>query len=866
MEVFRSRLEPSSRNGAVQRFEMLVDLGGQRRSHLAGAPGAAAGAGSAGIIEQQCAPLRRILDLGKPVATCSDAPNRQQQQAGRDRLAQKSVKSCVAQAFALLGTAVGGQGDDAGRQAAARLAANALPGRQAVHVGHMKIHQQDIEVPCATAFDGLEAAGRELQRSYRRGKCGLYEIAVDFVVVHREDRQVLDFLMEVIVHGAQYTPMSPNLKCFHLLLALAAGMGSEQGCAALKLEMDAGPTRLANLNFERIEIRHRDATHVKLYGMSHAAVGSLGDLAADCPQQSGLPCATGTVVWTSAGRDSLTFGFERDAEQVRLTGDSGARLLYRRADDGSAALDFRDLPFDWVPSSVREAVGVSSLSGSLAGSLGLDSDSLRASFDIRELGFDTPEGRFAGDGVAVAVRLAWRLAEREGWLEADWNAGELLLGPAYLPGAEMPLELRLEGAQAEESLWRIARFELFRKEALAIGGDARIRVDESLRIESLDLEIEYAELGPLWAQGLDSLAGTLGGSKFQPTGRIDGRMRIEENALVSAGLRLSEVGVDDAAGRLELQGLGAWIGWDRDSESLDFGANWSDARLYRIPLGPGAFDFSSGDDGTLALTDSFRLPVLDGVLVVERLAWRDWARPERQLTLDARLEPIELSGLTNALGWTEFGGRLSGRFPGIRVSGSVIDVQGGLDIELFGGHARVDGLSIERPFGSLPALAADIEFESLDLEQVTGAFEFGRMLGLMSGYVRELRLLDWQPVRFDAWFETLETSPQRKISQKAVGSISSLSGGGSAALSSTLLRWFDDFPYRKFGLGCRLAANVCEMRGLHEAEQGGYVILEGRLIPRLNIVGFKRRVDWPRLLSQLQAAAASSESAPPADP
>jgi len=341
--------------------------------------------------------------------------------------------------------------------------------------------------------------------------------------------------------------------------------------------------------------------------------------------------------------------------------------------------------------------------------------------------------------------------------------------------------------------------------------------------------------------------------------RLSGNVRFENDAIVSAGLRLADVDIGDGDERLAVTGLGAWLGWDMSAASLELGANWQSAKLLRIPLGASALAFRTDGAGTLALVDSFRLPVLDGALVVERLAWRDWVRPDRQLALDARLEPIELAALTRALGWTEFGGRLSGNFPGIRLSGSVIDVQGGLELDLFGGSARINGLSIERPFGSLPALAADMEFDSLDLEQVTGAFEFGRMLGLMSGHVRDLRLLDWQPVRFDAWFETLERSPDREISQKAVDSISSLSGGGSAAISGTLLRWFDDFPYRKAALGCRLAENVCRMRGLRDAENGGYVILEGRFIPRLDIVGYQRRVDWPRLMAQLAAATESAE-------
>lgn len=650
-----------------------------------------------------------------------------------------------------------------------------------------------------------------------------------------------------------------KFKRFQVALALAGGFGLQQGALALQLEIDAGPTRLGELSVERIEIRHGNATHVELHGMSHPATGALGDLVADCPRQPAQPCAAGTLVWSGAGRDSLAFGFERTGDEVRLTGESDARARFRWLDAGAGELDFRNLPFAWIPQSVREVAGISALSGTVAGQAGFDSGMLHATLAVEKLAFDTQDGKFAGDGVSLGARLAWRFTEQAGWLEAEWNAGELLLGPAYLPVPDRPVRLRLDGHREENSLWRIGRFDLFREETLAMGGDARIRLGETFQVDLLNLEIEYAQLGPLWTQGLDSVAATLGWGQLEPAGRVTGRLSIEDHALASAGLRLSDISVDDAADRVGLQGLSAWLGWDRAAETLELAANWTDARLFRIPLGASAFEFRSRDDGTLALTDSLRVPVLDGALVVERLAWHDWAGPERQLELDARLEPIELSELTRALGWTEFGGRLSGSFPGIRVTGSVIDVQGGLDIELFGGSATVNNLSIERPFGSLPALAADIEFQSLDLEQVTGAFDFGGMLGLMSGYVRELRLLDWQPVRFDAWFETLTDSPQRKISQKAVDSISSLSGGGSAALSATLLRWFDDFPYRKFGLGCRLAANVCRMRGLHDAEQGGYVILEGRLLPRLDIVGHQRRVDWPRFLAQLEAAAASAE-------
>jgi hypothetical protein len=34
----------------------------------------------------------------------------------------------------------------------------------------------------------------------------------------------------------------------------------------------------------------------------------------------------------------------------------------------------------------------------------------------------------------------------------------------------------------------------------------------------------------------------------------------------------------------------------------------------------------------------------------------------------------------------------------------------------------------------------------------------------------------------------------------------------------------------------------------------GYIIVAGAGLPRIQVVGFRRRVDWPTLVSRLQAA------------
>ena len=68
-----------------------------------------------------------------------------------------------------------------------------------------------------------------------------------------------------------------------------------------------------------------------------------------------------------------------------------------------------------------------------------------------------------------------------------------------------------------------------------------------------------------------------------------------------------------------------------------------------------------------------------------------------------------------------------------------------------------------------------------------------------------------------------------------------------------MLRMFEEFPYRRAGLACRLDRNICHIDGVAPHESGGFYIVQGRGLPHLDIVGHRRLVDWPRLVAQLVA-------------
>jgi hypothetical protein len=224
------------------------------------------------------------------------------------------------------------------------------------------------------------------------------------------------------------------------------------------------------------------------------------------------------------------------------------------------------------------------------------------------------------------------------------------------------------------------------------------------------------------------------------------------------------------------------------------------------------------------------------------------------------LDRLDIGQLAKTLHWPAFTGQLSGRIPRAHYADERLQFDGGLTMELFGGSVRASALSMERPFGVAPSLTADLALDDIDLQSLTGVFDFGSITGRLTGRIDQLRLVDWTATAFDAELHTVKVrGVPRRISQRAVQNISSVGDASfTTTLQSQLIGLFDDFGYSRIGISCRLANEVCAMGGLDGAdtsgsETGGFTIVEGAGIPRLTVVGFNRRVDWPMLVERLTA-------------
>ncbi|MDT8408174.1 MAG: hypothetical protein RQ741_01115 [Wenzhouxiangellaceae bacterium] len=657
-----------------------------------------------------------------------------------------------------------------------------------------------------------------------------------------------------------------------LLQLLTLALLSPNARADLAWRLEAAQITVAGFSVDRLEAGSGDQS-LKLAGIEHPMVGPVGTLVVACRRDDRAPCDNGELEWQRPEGDPLGGEFSRLADGIRLQlGPS--HWSYRWGTEGRQQLEATEIPLDWLGPKLIGQSGLVDLDGTLAVTFELTEAEMNIHLDIEALAFDTRDGRFAGGGLSLGLDARLHDWGSRPSLTADleWRGGEALLGPVYLPPPEQSWRVRMVAARLGQS-WVVDEWSIAAGQGMRLHGDARLAFDTGMpAIERAGLNIERLELGPLWRHGLQSLAASFGFGELEPGGLLSGSISLEPETGLAMNLMLSDVSISDERDRIRIDGLRGRIDWrDAGSSELVLGdlvprdpqlrvsLAWDDAGLLQIPLGASGLELASRKDGALTLVEPWSLPILDGRLVVEHFEWRDWLSENRDLRLDAYLEPVELSALTHALGWVEFGGRVAGQFNGLRLAGGTLALDGGLQVDLFSGQARVEDLSVERFFGSLPALSANIELERLNLEQLTSTFEFGHMQGLVSGHIHDLRLLDWQPVAFDAWFETLKDSDNRRISQRAINSLSSIGGGGGgAALSGTLLSWFDDFPYQKVALGCRLSNNVCRMRGIEKTESGGYLIVKGRSIPHLDVIGYQQRVDWPRLVAQLQAISESS--------
>ncbi len=572
-------------------------------------------------------------------------------------------------------------------------------------------------------------------------------------------------------------------------------------------------------------------------------------------QLAGLQLGKGRVALNAALREA---GWQAQAELDRVELDpllSLARQL--------------DLPLPAL-------AGTGQLSGSVAAT-GSQETLQRATVKatLADVTASNEEGSLAAEQFSVTLQAEITHSQGDWRFMADLqsDSGQAYAQPIFLDLGAHPMRASARGAWLRDGTLDVEHFSLDHRDVAQGEGSARLNLEAEQPLQALQLRLAGLQFPGAYQAYFQPLLLDTAFKSMTTAGAIAGEIALADGAPQKVDLRFDAVTLDDGARNFVLRDLSGELHWldaatpvassDDDDDEADeprtaaiSQLRWSGGTLLNLDLGASGLTFRT-QARQLRLIEPARIPVLDGALDLESFRVRNAGQPNMAFIVDASIQPISVSQLCKAFGWPEFGGRLSGTISKLRIRQSVATLGTTLQAQVFDGTVRISDLRLEQPFSKWPRFHSNIALENLDLALVTSAFSFGQITGRLSGDINGLELFNWSPVAFDA---RLTTPPKdrskHRISQKAVENIGSIGGGGAgvtAALSSGFLRFFEDFNYDRLGFSCRLKNDVCHMDGVAPAPNGGYYLVKGKGIPRIDVIGNARRVDWPRLVQQLIA-------------
>ncbi|HMB43759.1 MAG TPA: hypothetical protein VKM00_07780, partial [Luteimonas sp.] len=433
------------------------------------------------------------------------------------------------------------------------------------------------------------------------------------------------------------------------------------------------------------------------------------------------------------------------------------------------------------------------------------------------------------------------------------RGGEFLAQSFYAVLPNSPVTVHVLAESDGNGPWRLP--ELGWRDGGVLVANGKATLDKNAAISDLDLNLALGDLAVARDRYLSGFLAPAGFSDLLLTGKTNIEMHMRAGALQDIAAHMDQVNAVDSKARFTFAGINGDLRWTQQGDARASALQWGSGAIYGIGLGPAHFAFSSGN-GQLQLTAPVVVAMLDGTLHLDDMHWQAPSGDKgARFQFGMTLQNLDLNSLSQRLGWPPFTGTIGGKIPKAHFENNILTLDGGLTINVFGGSVALRDLVMERPFGVAPTLSANVELQDIDLEPMTSVFGFGSITGRLDGHINDLRLVDWSPVAFDARLATdTAWKGKRRISQRAVQNISNVGGGGLlAGLQAQVLKFFKDFGYERIGLACKLSDNTCRMDGIGSAGDG-YIIVAGAGLPRIEVVGFQRRVDWPTLVSRLKAA------------
>lgn len=498
--------------------------------------------------------------------------------------------------------------------------------------------------------------------------------------------------------------------------------------------------------------------------------------------------------------------------------------------------------------------------GSLSGNLEWHSvdaapGKARGEFVIDQVNYASPDGTQAAENVVVRVDLS--AAERRGGWQFEttwrWPQGAVFSDPLFVDAAEGTLMLTLSGALADEgTVLEISSGSVKFGDALTISGAGRIDT-RAMKIQELTVAAHADDASGVYALFLQPFLLGTPADDMALSGSVGFVLHFDSVGMEQAGLTLNGLTLKDRKQRFALHSTTGSVAWKRVPDDSVSTVSTDGVTLLGITSGAFAAQAQFAAD-RVALLEPVVVPLLNGRIALDRFELSgvlvDGAQPK--WTASAAVHDVSLERLTRELKWQPFKGSLSAVLTDMQYVDRTFSIGGELRLKAFDGDIQISDLNIREPLGAVPILTADATLRGLNLQALTETFAFGRIEGQLDGDLEDLRLVAWQPDRLALHLYTPPNDKmRRRISQRAVENLTELGSGIPAGLSASFLRIFEEFSYDAIDARIQLEGDTAEVGGLAR-DDGGYYLVRGSGLPRIDVIGRNRRVAWNDLVERLQ--------------
>ncbi len=509
-----------------------------------------------------------------------------------------------------------------------------------------------------------------------------------------------------------------------------------------------------------------------------------------------------------------------------VTGKANASLRFRSGPDGSASADAVVLAGGGFSSEdgskVAEGLGTKGtvfFAQDRKGSISLVGDS-------DQTGFQLLWGSFYGDLSSIPSHLSFLAEGATGSVDRVAAALSIPEGPM--------LSLDLNKKQAWHYRGRLAIAEL----------------SKTLSRYQAKLAESYEPLASVKAHGSLLLLGEgiLAGS----SSTLSGRLSIEK-----AGFSLPRVEVPDCM--LDLP-FGLDLEDPSRGEPMQGSVSFDSLTAFGLKiLGATSPLTTSGD--SIAIERPLTVPIASGTVVLGRVGLQRLLDPSRSLVTRLSLSGLDIGSLAKSLGLPPLEGSLNGDLASVRVAANQLKVEGGGELDLFGGKVMIQDISGRDIFSRYPRIRFRAKFQDIDLLKLTRTFDFGEMSGILEGEIRHLELFRGVPLAMDAEFHTVKRKGvARTINVKAIKNIAILgSGSGTNVFDAGIHKLFDRYTYERLGVSMKLANDVFLLRG-EERRGNKELFLKGRLPLRIDVRNMSpgQTVSFSTMLDRIKTLDVSS--------